>query len=99
MISQFSTSVPQTQGHPFVKDTLLMLKLLNWTPHINSGYLSYSFTDVSRHNDQFKSYKLQHLIGAGLQVQFIIIKGGTWQHTGRHGTRRTESSTSSSEVY
>jgi hypothetical protein len=31
--------------------------------------VSLSFTDVSRHYDQGKSYKGQHLIGAGLRVQ------------------------------
>jgi hypothetical protein len=36
------------------------------------------------------------LIGA--EVQSIIIKVGTWQHPGRHGTAGAESSTSSSEA-
>jgi hypothetical protein len=31
--------------------------------------LSQGFTAVNRHHDQGKSYKGQHLIGAGLQVQ------------------------------
>ena len=31
--------------------------------------LSYGFTAVNRHHDQGKSYKKQHLIGAGLQVR------------------------------
>lgn len=34
---------------------------------------------------------------AGLQVQFIIIKGGTRQQPGRHGAEVAESSTFSSE--
>ena len=33
----------------------------------------------------------------GSEVQSIIIKSGTWQHSGRHGVGRTESSTSLSE--
>ena len=31
------------------------------------------------------------------EVQSIIIKAGTWQGPGRHGTSRAERSTSSSE--
>ena len=33
----------------------------------------------------------------GSEVQSIIIKGGAWQHPGRHGAGRAESSISSSE--
>jgi hypothetical protein len=33
----------------------------------------------------------------GSEIQSIIIKGGAWQHPGRHGTKGAESSTSSSE--
>jgi hypothetical protein len=33
----------------------------------------------------------------GSKVQSIIIKAGRWQHPGRHGADRVESSTSSSE--
>jgi hypothetical protein len=33
----------------------------------------------------------------GSEVQSIIIKAGAWQHPGRHGAGRAESSTSSSE--
>jgi hypothetical protein len=33
----------------------------------------------------------------GSKVQSIIIKAGTWQHPGRHGTGIAKSSTSSSE--
>ncbi|EDL07166.1 mCG1028420, partial [Mus musculus] len=33
----------------------------------------------------------------GSEVQSIIIKVGAWQHPGRHGAGRAESSTSSSE--
>jgi hypothetical protein len=33
----------------------------------------------------------------GSEVQSIIIKAGTWQHAGRHGTAGAESSTSLSE--
>jgi len=35
----------------------------------------------------------------GSEVQFSIIKVGTWQHPGRHGTGGAESSTTSSEGY
>ena len=33
----------------------------------------------------------------GSEVQSIIIKAGTWQHSGRHGAEGAESSTSCSE--
>jgi len=33
----------------------------------------------------------------GTEVQSIIIKAGTWQHPGRLGAGKAESSTSSSE--
>jgi len=33
----------------------------------------------------------------GSEVQYIIIKAGTWQHPGRHGAGGNENSTSSSE--
>jgi hypothetical protein len=33
----------------------------------------------------------------GSEVQSIIIKAGAWQHLGRNGAGRAESSTSSSE--
>jgi len=33
----------------------------------------------------------------GSEVQFIIIKVGTWQHPGRHGAGGAENSTSFSE--
>jgi hypothetical protein len=52
---------------------------------------------VNRHHDQGKSYKGQHLIGAGptgSEVQSIIIQVGAWQHLGRHSTNRAESSSS-----
>ena len=35
----------------------------------------------------------------GSEVQSIIIKAGTWQHPGRHGSGGAESSTSSSIGY
>jgi hypothetical protein len=35
----------------------------------------------------------------GLEVQSIIIKAGTWQHSGRYGTGGAENSTSSSESH
>jgi len=56
--------------------------------------LSQALIAVNRHHDQGKSYKRQHLIGAGLQVQPIIIKAGTWQHPGRHGVRELSSTSS-----
>ena len=34
----------------------------------------------------------------GAEFQCIIIKVGTWQHSGRHGAGGAESSTSCSEV-
>jgi hypothetical protein len=40
----------------------------------------------------------QHLIGAGQQLQrFSPLSLRAWQHPGRHGAGRAESSTSSSE--
>jgi hypothetical protein len=42
----------------------------------------------------------KHLTGSWLtvsEVQSIIIKVGTWQHAGRHGEGRAESSMSSSK--
>jgi hypothetical protein len=44
---------------------------------------------VKIQHDQGNSYKKQHLIGswlAGLEVQSIIIKAGTWQNAARNGT-------------
>ena len=43
---------------------------------------------VKRHHDQGNSYKEQHLIGAGLQVQRFSPSSWheTWQHPGRHGS-------------
>ena len=63
---------------------------------VNNPQLSQGFTAVNRHHDQVKSYK-EHLIGASLQVQSIIIVVGTWQHLGRHRAGRAESFTSSFE--
>jgi hypothetical protein len=37
-------------------------------------------TAVSRHHDQGKSYKRQHLIGAGLQVQRFSLVSSRWEH-------------------
>jgi hypothetical protein len=62
--------------------------------------LSQGFTAVNRHHDQGKSYKKQHLLGAGLQVQRfspLSLRWGAWQYPGRHGTGRAESSMSSSK--
>jgi hypothetical protein len=35
---------------------------------------------VNRHHDQGKSYKKQHLIGAGLQVQRFSPLSSRWEH-------------------
>jgi hypothetical protein len=43
---------------------------------------------ANRHHDQGNSYKEQHLIGAGLQVQRfspLSSRQGAWQRPGRHG--------------
>jgi hypothetical protein len=42
--------------------------------------LSWGFTAVNRHHDQGKSYKKQHLIGAGLQVQRFSPLSSRWEH-------------------
>jgi hypothetical protein len=44
------------------------------------GCLSYGFTAVNRHHDQGKSYKKQHLIGDGLQVQGFSPLSSRWEH-------------------
>ena len=53
-------------------------------------------TAVKKHLDQGKSYKEQHLIGAGLQVLRFIPLSLWWeasQHPGRHGVGGTGGST------
>jgi hypothetical protein len=35
---------------------------------------------MNRHHDQGKSYKKQHLIGAGLQVQRFSPLSSRWEH-------------------
>jgi hypothetical protein len=56
---------------------------------------------VKRHHDRGKSYKGQHLIGAGLQVQSfspLSSRQKAWQYPHRHRAREEdESSTSCSE--
>jgi hypothetical protein len=56
---------------------------------------------LNKHPNQSNSYKGQHLIGAGLQVQrFSPLSSWqeAWQHPGRHGAGEgAESSTSCSE--
>jgi hypothetical protein len=42
--------------------------------------LSKGFTAVNRHTYQGKSYKEQHLIGAGLQVQRFSPLSSRWEH-------------------
>ena len=42
--------------------------------------LTQGFTAVNRHQDQGKSYKKQHLIGAGLQVQRFSPLPSRWEH-------------------
>jgi hypothetical protein len=52
------------------------------------------------HHDQDNSYKGQHLIGAGLQVQRFCPLSSmqeVWQHPGRHGAGAAESSISCSK--
>jgi hypothetical protein len=55
---------------------------------------------VKRHHDQGNSYKGQHLIGAGLQVQRfspLSSRWEAWQHPGRHDAGEGAESTSCSE--
>jgi hypothetical protein len=64
--------------------------------HFHHDCLSVSIA-VNRHHDQGNSYKGQHLIGAGLQVQKfspLSPRQEAWQHPGRHGTGGAKSSTS-----
>jgi len=42
--------------------------------------LSQGFTAVNSHHDQGKSYKGQHLIGAGSQVQRFSPLSSWWEH-------------------
>jgi hypothetical protein len=42
--------------------------------------MSQGFTAVNRHYDQGKSYKKQHLIGAGLQVQKFSPLSSRWEN-------------------
>ena len=42
--------------------------------------ISQGSTAVNRHHDQGKSYKKQHLIGAGLQVQRFSPLSSRWEH-------------------
>jgi hypothetical protein len=42
---------------------------------------SKGFTAVKRHHDQGKSYKKQHLIGAGLQVQRFSPLSSRGEHS------------------
>jgi hypothetical protein len=55
---------------------------------------------MNRHHDQGNSYKdninWSWLIDSEVQP---IIKAGTWQHPGRHGTGDAESSISSFESF
>ena len=55
---------------------------------------------VKRRCDHGNSYKGQHLIGAGFQVQRfspLSSRQEAWQRLGRHGAGEAESSTSSSK--
>ena len=49
---------------------------------------------VKRHHDQGNSYKGQHLIGAGFQVQrfspIIRLHLSSWQHPGKHGAGKAK---------
>ena len=54
---------------------------------------------VKGYHDQVISYRGQHLIGAGLQVQTfspVSLLWGAWQCVGRQGARGAEGSTSGS---
>jgi hypothetical protein len=54
--------------------------------------VSWCVIALKTHHDQGNSYKGQHLIGAGLQIQYII-SAGAWQHLSRHGAAGAERST------
>jgi hypothetical protein len=66
-----------TQGHMAIENTRSTTQSLGFptrgtarVTHLHHRLcLSWGFTTVNRHHDQDKSYKRQHLIGAGLQVQ------------------------------
>jgi hypothetical protein len=60
--------------------------------------LSQRFTAVNRHHDQGNIIRTIFNWGwlMSSEVQSVIIKAGAWQHSDRHGTGKTESSTSSS---
>jgi hypothetical protein len=84
-----------------------MREFLNSHDNLTKNHPFYFFTSVfirvsisvKRHHDQGKSYKGQHLIGAGSQVQrFSPLSSWreSWQHSGRHGARGAENCTSCS---
>ena len=56
---------------------------------------------MNRHHDQDNFIKTTSNCGwlTGSEVQSIITKVKTWQHSGRHGSGGAESSTSSSESH
>ena len=56
------------------------LSLFSSESFIVWGCLSYGFTAVNRYHDQGKSYKKQHLLGAGLQVQRFSPLSSRWEH-------------------
>jgi hypothetical protein len=47
---------------------------------IHAECLSQGLTVVNRHHDQSKSYKGQHVFGAGLQVQRSSPLSSRWEH-------------------
>ena len=48
--------------------------------YVDTSCASEGFTAVNRHHDHGKSYKKQHLIGAGLQVQRFSPLPSRWKH-------------------
>jgi hypothetical protein len=51
-----------------------------WSSFLLDFCLRQGFTAVNRHYDQGKSYRKQHLIGAGLQVQRFSPLSSKWEH-------------------
>ena len=59
---------------------------------LNLGYFA-----VKRYHDQDNSYKGEHLIGGGVQIQrfnLLSLRQKEWQCSSRHGAGGSESSTS-----
>ena len=58
----------------------LLLGLSRCPDRQKSVCLSQGFTAVNRHHDQDNSYKGQHLIGIGLQVQRFSSLSSRWEY-------------------